>query len=238
MIIVEICAKAPYRISRYYLKWISDVTISKNNGSDGLNLKTMEMAEGDHLDFLHSVRIQNDFRNGLCVNHLIGKVVSGVSRTIFFWSTFLIWPPAAMLNLDVYTIVYSCVDQRKHQSSASLAFVRIIHRRPVNSPHKWPVTQKKFPFDDVIMFRHYVQLALSHYHNDQSVIEYAVDYLLIHQQSNPAKRQICTKQKACCLKSWYFPVDKWMLLKVKHLIQTYLLFSFSTSHCFWYSTYS
>ena len=25
------------------------------------------------------------------------------------------------------------------------------HRSPVNSPHKWPVTRKIFPFDDVIM---------------------------------------------------------------------------------------
>ena len=51
----------------------------------------------------------------------------------------------------VYPIVYSDADQRKHQSSASLAFVRGIHRGPVNSPHKWPVTRKMFPFDDVIM---------------------------------------------------------------------------------------
>ena len=36
----------------------------------------------------------------------------------------------------VYPSVYSGVDQRKHQSSASLAFVRGIHRQPVNSPHK------------------------------------------------------------------------------------------------------
>ena len=42
-------------------------------------------------------------------------------------------------------------DQRKHQSSASLAFVRGIHRWPVNSPHKRPVTWKMFPFDDVFM---------------------------------------------------------------------------------------
>ena len=42
-------------------------------------------------------------------------------------------------------------DQRKHQSSASLAFVRRIHRWPVNSPRKRPVTRKMFPFDDVIM---------------------------------------------------------------------------------------
>ena len=51
----------------------------------------------------------------------------------------------------VYSTVYSDVDQRKYQSSASLAFVRGIHRRPVNSPHKWPVTRKMFPFDDVIV---------------------------------------------------------------------------------------
>ena len=32
-------------------------------------------------------------------------------------------------------------------------FVRGIHRAPVNSPHKWPVTRKMFPFDDVIMWK-------------------------------------------------------------------------------------
>ena len=36
----------------------------------------------------------------------------------------------------VYSTVYSDADQRKHQSSASLAFVRGIHRSPVNSPRK------------------------------------------------------------------------------------------------------
>ena len=51
----------------------------------------------------------------------------------------------------VYSTVYSDADQRKHQNSASLAFVREIQRRPVNSPHKWPVTRKIFPFDNVIM---------------------------------------------------------------------------------------
>ena len=38
--------------------------------------------------------------------------------------------------------VYSGAYQRKHQSSASLAFVWGIHRWPVNSPHKGPVTRK------------------------------------------------------------------------------------------------
>ena len=53
----------------------------------------------------------------------------------------------------VYSTVYSDTDQIKHQRSASLAFVHEIHRSPVNSPHKWPVTRKMFPFDDVIMLR-------------------------------------------------------------------------------------
>ena len=51
----------------------------------------------------------------------------------------------------VYSTVYSGADQRKHQSSASLAFMRGIHRWPVNSPHKGPVTRKMLLFDDVIM---------------------------------------------------------------------------------------
>ena len=38
----------------------------------------------------------------------------------------------------VYLTVYSGADQRKHQSSASLSFMRGIHRGPVNSLHKGP----------------------------------------------------------------------------------------------------
>ena len=47
-------------------------------------------------------------------------------------------PPIAL------STVYSGADQRKQQSSVSLAFVRGIHRWPVNSPHKWPLTRKMF----------------------------------------------------------------------------------------------
>ena len=58
-------------------------------------------------------------------------------------------------EITSFTIVYSTFylgpDQRKHQSSASLAFVLGINRWPVNFPHKGPVTRKMFPFDDVIM---------------------------------------------------------------------------------------
>ena len=80
----------------------------------------------------------------------------------------------------VYPIVYSSADQRKHQSSASLAFVRGIHRGPVNSPHKWPVTRKMFPFDDVIML----------YINDLVVrYEYGRSLLLVTASRNHTNKE-------------------------------------------------
>ena len=39
----------------------------------------------------------------------------------------------------------------KENIKASLAFVRDIYRCLVNSPHKGPVTRKRFPFVDVMM---------------------------------------------------------------------------------------
>ena len=66
----------------------------------------------------------------------------------------------------VYATIYLGADQTKHQSSASLAFVRGIHRRPVNSLHKWPVTRKVFPFDDIIMPGwHYKWHYVIHWHD-------------------------------------------------------------------------
>ena len=52
----------------------------------------------------------------------------------------------------VYSTVCPSAYQRKHPSSVSLAFVRGIHRWPVNSPHKGPVTRNMLPFGDVIMW--------------------------------------------------------------------------------------
>ena len=51
----------------------------------------------------------------------------------------------------VFLTVYSGAGQRKHQGPASLVSVRGIHRSPVNSPHKGPVTRKMFPFDNVMI---------------------------------------------------------------------------------------
>ena len=64
----------------------------------------------------------------------------------------------------VYSTVYSFADQRKHQSSASLAFVWGFHHRwPVNSPHKGRNAGKKFPFDDVIMQFHILTVNVSNF---------------------------------------------------------------------------
>ena len=51
----------------------------------------------------------------------------------------------------VYSTACTGTDQIKRQSPVSLAFVWGIHRLPVNSPHKGPVTRKRVPFDHVIM---------------------------------------------------------------------------------------
>ena len=74
------------------------------------------------------------------------------------------------LNI-VYSTVWSGADQRKHQSSASLAFVRGIHRWAVDFPHKGPETRKIFPFDDVIMCTQMISShfsSLPYYHPSRS----------------------------------------------------------------------
>ena len=89
---------------------------------------------------------------------IFGKV-SGLPVLDWLWRL-----PDHYCGVVVYSTVYSGPDQRKRQSTASLAFVRGIHRWPVNYPHKGPVTRRMFPFDDVIMYRD------SHYHHKTVVI--------------------------------------------------------------------
>ena len=76
-----------------------------------------------------------------------------VALGIFHYNDVIMSTMASQITspTTVYSAVYSGADQGKYQSSVSLAFVWGIHRGPVNSPHKWPVTRKMFPFDDVIM---------------------------------------------------------------------------------------
>ena len=63
--------------------------------------------------------------------------------------------------LSVCWTVWPGSDQRKHQNSASLAFASWMHRWPVDYPHEESVTQKMFPFDDVIMSQKFRMKPLS-----------------------------------------------------------------------------
>ena len=67
----------------------------------------------------------------------------------------------------IFWTVYSGADQRKHQSSASLAFVQGIHR----SAHKGPVTRNMFPFDDVIIW-YLLAICISYEHLNGTYINY------------------------------------------------------------------
>ena len=61
-------------------------------------------------------------------------------------------PLADIVEYSDNTIRYNTIShaiQSCQSITVSLAFVRGIHRSPVNSPHKGPVTRKMFPFDTV-----------------------------------------------------------------------------------------
>ena len=73
--------------------------------------------------------------------------------------------PQHYSDVTMSSAVCSGGDHSKHQSSASLSFVRGIHRWPVDSTHERPETRKMFPFDDVIMSQLLgLHLILRHYH--------------------------------------------------------------------------
>ena len=103
---------------------------------------------------VHHVPITTCFRCILWINFItVGITRIITAHTSRHYSDVIMGSIASQITslTIVYSAVYSDADQRKHQSSASLSFVRGIHRGHVNSPHKWPVTRKMFPFDDVIM---------------------------------------------------------------------------------------
>ena len=101
-------------------------------------------------------------RRELCSNAIVKiyRTDTTISASVHPYPWLSHYIPVIMSTMASQTtgfkIVYSTVclgaDQRKHQSSASLVFVRGIHRWPGNFPHKGPaVTRKMVPFDDVIL---------------------------------------------------------------------------------------
>ena len=130
---------------------------------------------------------------------------------------------------------YSSADQRKHQSSASLAFVRGIHRWPVNSPHKGPVTQKMCPFDDIIMWT--LRYILQGYLKQNVTIFFCMPFFRylcvclmecvnigeIHSSPNELEGNdlvVLSCQYSCFMHLWYFlvfphpaQIPKWITYK-------------------------
>ena len=78
---------------------------------------------------------------------------------------------------------------KKHQRSASLAFVWGIHQWPVNSPHKGPVARKIFPFDDIIMFPIPVNKPLITFHYGNSGKGFTFILMIIHYHMRGNQRE-------------------------------------------------
>ena len=84
----------------------------------------------------------------------LGCRVGIVNWWIFHYNDVIMGSMASQITSPTifYSTVYTDWDQRKHHSFESLAFVWGMHWGLVNSPHKWPIKWKMFPFDDIIMF--------------------------------------------------------------------------------------
>ena len=101
--------------------------------------------------WLHVQRVHYNLLTWLGINELSRVLDIAVTNNIQYNDIIMTTMASQITSLAVvYSTVYSDADQRKHQSSASLALCGN-SPGPVNSPHKGPVTRKKFPFDDVII---------------------------------------------------------------------------------------
>ena len=109
----------------------------------------------------------------------------------------------------VCSTVYSGVDQRKHQISASLAFMRGIHRWPVNSPHKGQWRWKLFHLmtSSCILFTAYVHYRCT------PVKTYRVSSSVTHLHPLWREHQRCLFYKSIPerkqLRRQVWPPDRW-----------------------------
>ena len=104
----------------------------------------------------------------------------------------------------VCSAVCSGADQRKHQSSASMTFIRGIHRWPVNSPHKGPITRKMFTFDDIIMlFGTFQDIMSLNYLNNETTIDMSAFHEHPELEIQHSDVRIAEKQYPCCPDTTY-----------------------------------
>ena len=98
------------------------------------------LPEVGRCSFLFVLRFISPRRMGVCATSHYNDAIMGATASQITSLT------------SVCSAVYSMRRSKKTSKLASLAFVWWIHRWPVNSPHKGPVTRKMFPFDDVIVY--------------------------------------------------------------------------------------
>ena len=127
----------------WWVRWVLRNTIVQSNASGVyfiINERLTNLAPNFQLnnEVEGCDKLSNQCKHVCCSDHYNDVIMVAIASQI------------TSLNI-VYSMVYSAADQRKHQSSTSLAFVWGIHRWPVNYPHKWPVTRKMFSFDDVVL---------------------------------------------------------------------------------------
>ena len=124
----------------------------------------------------------------------------------------------------VYSTVWSSVYKKKHQSSASLAFLRGIPRWPVNSPHKGPVTRKMFPFDDVIMYNTWMVEAHGGLYRGQVVHQQrflffqpgSSKHLPLTSYLTTGSSEGCTGLPELRAPFWNIPCEETLLIKESH----------------------
>ena len=95
---------------------------------------------------------------GLKLNHVSYKCHGGYIVSRHFVGVAIQWrhnERDGVSNHQPHDGLVNRLFRRRSNKASKLratAFVRWIHWWPVNLPHKWPVTRKMFPFDDVIMW--------------------------------------------------------------------------------------
>ena len=123
--------------------------IAPRNGTFNEHLQYSLLSNTIFPIFCLSVRVITYHTDKACIMCKKRKQNQGCNNIFLFSDVIMSTMASQITSLAiVYSNVYSGEDQRKYQNSASLAFVRRIHRWPVNSPHKGPVTRKMFPFDE------------------------------------------------------------------------------------------
>ena len=104
-----------------------------------------------HLNFISHIRLIEFFNTGVWLSCFDVLMHPAILLSHYADFTMSLMAPQITSISTVCSTVSSGTHQRKHQSHVSLAFVRGIHRWPVDSPHKGPITRKMLPFGDVIM---------------------------------------------------------------------------------------